>query len=539
MLEVLNKLKAVLPELSDYQKFLSMINRPYIKEIVFKLILNIINRNNSPFLIHGAGTHTEWVLRELDKVNINSYIKGIIDKNCQESFYDKKLNKYVYPLNYIKKNSNINIIIAHKYFEEEMFNDLLNEGAAIKHLFRVFTSLDYLELIYENLSKNLNSDIIFDSKKKKTVFIKVHQGIFNNDILKYLAKELDWQLVEINLQSNDKVILNDEFQVYQCGKNPIKMVKIIEELNPDLVIVEAHFDSLYYPVILINLIFPKLPIITSLYDIIIMHRENDKNRYLEYITEKYAIEKSRAIIHRTTEDLILYLKDKYNTKSKNDFVFQPFISKKIFVKIKRKHLSFPIKLVSAHNILNTDLARKSGGIESDVIGLYKTLLKQGFEIDIYFKGITKKQLEMDYSDYLELKKDYDNLNIFPGISQEEVLKILPNKYDFALTLYNNFESAPFGRNSLINYEIGGRIYFYLSIGLPVITTTFFKRQEAIINENKIGIAIHSSKLQYLNKFIDNVEYPKMQQNVLNLRNKLSLEYKRGELNKFIKGVLSD
>ena len=532
------KVKQVFNSPMEFLKLMMKISKPYDQELVFKVVLDIFNNSEFQFFLHGAGTHTSWLLQKLDKSKFNR-IEGVIDKSTKEQYFSKKINKIIYPFSSfnskLKLNPNYKIIVAHPKSEFEMISDLLELGVDINNIYPIYSGEKYLLKILEKEMQTVISPI-----KKKTnqrvIVINAYDGIVRKELLVNLEDYLKWDLIEINLQKPENAILNEKCNVFPSTNDHIKMIHLVKVLNPDLIIVRDHFDNYQISSILLSVFHADCPLISTYYDLINIHLENDGTRNLDNNCEKFAIENSTGIIHRGNKESIEYLKDNFKINFPYEFEFQPYISKKNYPEIKKRKLKKIVKLVSAHSIFHKELANRLFP-GNDVAGLYEIILQQGFEVDIYFKGLEQISMNQLYSDYLNLQEKYSNLKILSGVSQKELFNILPNKYDFALNLLVDSQENIMGRPAGAKYEIGGRFYFYLSMGLPIITTSYIDREVKLIKENQAGITTYAHELSRLTDLIEKVDYNELLQNVLIAREKFALENQLEPAVNFIKEIV--
>lgn len=528
---------------SDFVQIVKNVCKPD-REIALKMVFEAFSDANSKFYLRGLGTHTTWLISKLHSNGLFDRILGIVDKATAAPFLHPSLNLNVFPLQAITLMPGQKILIAHEQWENEMVRELSQFNLSKTELLTIYTSEAYTERLVEKI-------LAFDDRQCE-IPVALRQKIANRRVLvvngytceiliSYKCQEIletiyGWQIIRINVYELNDAPNRDNDAILQCNGRYDKLLSYVALLKPDVIIAEDHFNNCQLAVILLTLFFPKTPIISTYYDLIHIHIENDAKRRLQYISEKLAIESSNGIIHRTFPTAIEYLHNKYHINCKRAIDFQPYASKTLFPEIVIKHKHRQFNLVSAHSIVPTAGANSVGTLESDVIGLYEIVLSQGINVDIFFKGADAKMMNRDYNDYIALQERYHNLKIHQGVSQQE-LSIILRRYDFALILHTDDELPHVRRISASKFETSGRYYFYLAMGLPIITTGFVVNNAALVKDNGVGIVICSNALGNLKNDLKSVNYRLLQQNVIQFREKLALENQVNRLGRFINGIM--
>ena len=514
------------------------------KSIVSRIVTEAIQNSSSKFYLYGAGSHTQWILSHLRNVGELEKIVGVVDKSAITPYYNNVLEIVVNPLKPFRLKPGEKIIIAHQKWESDMIDDCMQIGIPRDRIHTVYTSEEYMELIAAKIFsfQSLLCDIPIEIRTKKTSKRVVVVNGFNANLLisyacqNLLSQELGWEFVRVNLHALKDAQAQEKVHVLECNGQHDRLLKYVSLLSPDVILAEDHLDNCQITTILLRIAFHKIPIISTYYDLIHIHREYDKNRKLEFASEKFAIENSEGILHRTSVEAIQYLNDQYDIYSKNHICFQPYASKTTFPEIIIKNKTYPFKLVSAHTIYDTASSKKHKTFESDVVGLYENVLKQGIEVDIFIKGAVGETLKANYSDYLALEQDFPNFKVYNGLAQHEIIEILPVKYDFALNLFVDYENHPAGRQALGMFEFSGRYFFYIAMGLPIITTTFLQQSAAFVRDNGLGIVIHSNQLDQLKKILKQTNHQSLLKNIAQFRDSIALESQIASLGSYFRNI---
>lgn len=528
------------PPVSDFVQILKKVFKPD-REIALNIILEILKNTTSRYYLRATGTQAKWIVSQLQRNGLLNKILGVIYQSAIVPFYNKSLKLKVFPLTTTLMPGE-KIVIVDEALEHDMVIEFVRRDVPMKLLLKVYTSQEYVEHLVRKLLKFNRMVCVLPAMLKKhkdqarVVLVngQTCEITVNCKCLEMLRQDFEWEIIRVNLHNLNEASASGYNAALQCDGKYDKLLKYVALLQPDLLIIEDHFDNYQFAVLLLTIFFSEIPIISIYYDLIHIHLENNKDRYLQYVSEKSAIENSIGIVHRTVPAAIEYLKYHYHINCKNAIDFQPYTSKTLFPQIVIKNKSYPFNLVSAHSIVPTDRAKSVGTLDSDVILLYETVLRQGINVDIYFKGASDETIRTYYSDYLVLQKEYKNLKIHQGIPMQDLIKKLPVYYDFALVLHIDYDLLPVARDATRRFEISGRYYFYVSMGLPIISTTFLTRSAAFVDENDVGLVIHSKELHNLKRNLRKVNYCQLQHNVVKLREELALENQVARLGNFIR-----
>ena len=404
-------------------------------------------------------------------------------------------------------------------------------------------------------------------RKKQIVFIEGYSYVITYKISK-LFKEKGYETILIRLleqvesdkrfynQAYDKVI---EFKLSYHKVTYKNLLKIIISniknlkflitsfvnilrLKPYVIIGRAPLSS---PIAFFRIFFKKTPFVYFPYDIrsqAFPTLEIAKKTLpsFEIKADRFCFEHSDGIMHKGAPNELKYLNGRMlgnNIKlPKHQIAFHPYCSKEFCVPTNKNKLSKDDG--ELHLVYIGGAGKRSKEFYSIFLKQSKEVIEQKIHIHFYFSLSIPNKEEPNEQDlirrFLEEYKDYPNIKYFhleKSFNPKEIVKEI-SKYDFGISLFTKHKEDGLEPG----LGTGNKISTYLEAGIPF----FYGKWYTFTNNlrKKYGINLILPKdIKDLRKIIKKLDYPKLEKNVLKMREDYSMEKQFPRLEKFIKDVV--
>jgi hypothetical protein len=233
--------------------------------------------------------------------------------------------------------------------------------------------------------------------------------------------------------------------------------------------------------------------------------------------ERECLEKADGVVAHCLEANVAFRKYGISKKPKTLF-FPLYCDDDFFQEHTKKFNPNEIHLVYAGGIAGSHRNPKQYG-NIQFHGLIDTLTKQGLHFHIY---PSPGNQAIEYEEYEAIAKKNPLFHFHQPVAQQELAKEL-GKYDFGIHLgfVNDAEHA----QSVDKYKYCTtlKLFNFIEAGIPTIISDNLIYQAWILNRHCAGVEISRFDLESLPVKLNSVDYKKLQKDLLEKRNLLSLK----------------
>lgn len=492
-----------------------------------------------PFFLYGAGTHSQAILQTFQDTPLCHQLKGILDGNAKPG---QQLQGYsVFPALDALKYSDHKIVLSHHEFEDSMYDHLIKMGVDNANIIPIYLSEAYGEQVIQQRLPEFSLPPAKSNTIKRVVTISARPTkVLHENIMKHVRQEDQFELIQIKMDRLESETSNQAYHHTFCAQNSIFFCfYLLQQLNPDLVIVQEHYPTGNFLPMVIKQTFPHFKVVGEFYDFLPL-TFNDP-----YVLSRESYWRPEDVkLALTAEAWCLHHLDGMITKESGEVLgqylkpipyleFRPHLTKHIF-KNKTTRIHSPIRLIYAGRITPSHEPAVMFG-DNQLIDVFQALLTQHFSVTTYSTCTTNAMLQSRYADYLELAKHTDfHLNL--AIPQETLLTHLANNYDFGLILGIPKDNS----EQQISYQVtvSGKLCTYMAAGIPVIVGSYLSVMAKWVSNYGIGIVVDAHQLESLPRLIQQHHYPELVENVIQYREKYNLENALPDISHFLKQMLA-
>jgi len=409
------------------------------------------------------------------------------------------------------------------------FDRLTRLKKRVKQLLRKY-KVGGLSAIFNNLfSKKVIDRINSPSDKKKILYITITPSfnLLRQSI--YIRKDGNYETILLLESPWLLKLMEKHFDVVHIYDTYYELAQILKEVKPYLIHVQGAMLGSDFLCILAKLL-SKTKVIFEFYDVpsLFISMEDsisvwgNKNTELGFFAEQYACENADGIILGYSCEAADILKKRYDIKAPilefHSYVCTEFVSKKNITKY--SHEDGKIHFVLGGFVAPSKFPKRIFG-DCQYHELIEVITKQGICLDIFTtphaSSIKFKQI---YSDYIAISSTNNLFRINKGLLPDEAADGF-SRYDFGIMsiLYNQEIS----RSESLNTRIPGRFFLYIEAGLPIITCEELKYVSKLVRDYEIGIVVSQKDVHRLSRIISKHDYEKLKNNVISVREKLSME----------------
>lgn len=381
-------------------------------------------------------------------------------------------------------------------------------------------SLFVLKINATSLSgiKNLDNTIVFTG-------LQLNHRVIKH--LKYLKKLAPFQLVVIHHTSDKAEDLSASFYDFKISFRNKFHLKRILHCSEKLKLIYAFASKPSYAKVAIEV--AKCPTIFDPYDcLIVYYGKNPKQEWMqkEIIDEEFCFKNATGILARNLE--INKSFELYNLKKTKNILFSDYCDNDYFVS-KNKN-STAESIVYSGGIYGKHMLKSSHGIENFFDFIY-SMNDQGIDVNIYPSPHTMPEV---YYDYAEESKKLKHLHLHKTVLQKDLATEISG-YHFGVSPHFKEESSVVSKDKL---ERGTSLKFFnfLEAGLPVLMSSEMTYMAWLIKRYKIGVVFSKEDIPNLSTILERHSYFELQNNVLKIREQLSMENNFNRLLTFIENI---
>jgi len=249
--------------------------------------------------------------------------------------------------------------------------------------------------------------------------------------------------------------------------------------------------------------------------------------------ERYCLENAKGIIHKGPDDEIEYYRQHGYEIKCPEMTWMNYCDKDLFASSSQNIRS---KQNGETHLVYAGLISNNPSLKYIYfIPLAKILAKQNIHLHIYPKFGDQRLTYEGHHEYIKLAKYEKYFHFHRPVS----LKYLINEisvYDWGIWIHAD-DSSVRTHPEKVKIGSGNKIFSYLESNLPMIVSSSRLYGKKIIEENNIGFAISDADWDKFGKLIKSRNYHVLKQNVLNVRDKLSLQNQSDRLIKFYDEIL--
>lgn len=162
--------------------------------------------------------------------------------------------------------------------------------------------------------------------------------------------------------------------------------------------------------------------------------------------------------------------------------------------------------------------------------VFKDILKQGYFIDIYYFR-NSEDIADEYRQYF---KGEAGISFIKGKPLNHLLPEVAGKYQWGYMIYRSqFRIV----KQHVEAALPSRIFTYAALGIPIVINEELRYSAGFIRDNGIGVVVSKDDIPNLRAILSNVDYNKMQRNILKFREKYSLENYENRFIRFIQDCM--
>lgn len=242
--------------------------------------------------------------------------------------------------------------------------------------------------------------------------------------------------------------------------------------------------------------------------------------------EKYCFENTTGIIARNLE--VNESLRRYGLEGKPTILFSDYCDNGNFTYREKvlKH-GDEISLVYAGGLYGKSARGSSHGIEN-----FDALISSLPQNKIYLHLYPNPDAPIDYYyDYIVEQKQNPFLKVHKSIPQKQMGEEL-SKYHFGVLPHFKEKSSKISPAKLA-YGTSNKFFNFLEAGLPILVSSEMIFMAWLVNRYKIGIVFNEQEQKNLRAVIENCNYTLLQQNVLFVREQLSMHNNQLRYIKFV------
>lgn len=247
--------------------------------------------------------------------------------------------------------------------------------------------------------------------------------------------------------------------------------------------------------------------------------------------EHFCFAKSNGIIARNLE--VKESLRRYNLPSKSNILFSDYCDNSNFTfATKSIAKGAEISLVYAGGLYGKSARSSSHGIEN-FDALIESLPSNRIELHLY----PNPDAPIDYYyDYILEQKNNPFLKVHQTIPQKEMGKEL-SKYHFGVLPHFKEENAKIS-DAKLAFGTSNKFFNFLEAGLPILVSNEMIYMAWLVKRYQIGIVFSEKEQHNLRSIIEQCNYSVLQQNVLKVREKLSMQHNQQRFIKFVQQFLN-
>jgi hypothetical protein len=260
--------------------------------------------------------------------------------------------------------------------------------------------------------------------------------------------------------------------------------------------------------------------------LIVYYGKYPKQRWMreEIVDEEFCFNNAKGVIARNLESKKSL--EAYSIVNKKNIFFTDYCDGDYFINPERRNTS-TISITYSGGIYGRHMLKSSHGIEN-FFDFIDSMNEQSIDVHIYPSPHTKPEV---YADYVEEAKRLKHLFLHKTVLQKNLSKEI-SKYYFGVSPHFKEESSAVSKDKL---ELGTSLKFFnfLEAGIPVLMSAEMKFMAWLVERYNIGIVFTKEDIPNLAEIIGKCDYEALQQNVIKVRERLSMKKNISRLIRFI------
>jgi glycosyltransferase involved in cell wall biosynthesis len=385
-----------------------------------------------------------------------------------------------------------------------------------KYLFINFTSgLDFILYCLSIPDTQFRNDLA--TKEKTVIYLGEYSWPRITRIAKYVKKDFGYRIILICFKGGLLPKLNpDGFDQVITFRNGWHLKRIVRRLNKAKLI-HAYGPVNKYPAI--GLKAARIPVVYDCQDVVgcyygLEPEYNHIRKEVEY--ERINFTQSQGLVAQSAEPIVG--RKIYKTPAGTKSIFFPiYCDAEAFIpKNKIEKLTDGLHIVYIGGVAGSHRdPERYGSIQFQ--WLIDTFSKLNIHFHIY---PSPANMEADYIEYEYIAKSNAYFHFHPSVSQSELTKEI-SKYHFSIVPF--FSGQNLQSNIKYKYATAFKLFNYIEAGLPVLVSEDMGFQSWIIKRYSCGLTIDKKDLLDLNTFLKQFDYTKLISDLIDNREKLSLQ----------------
>jgi len=475
-------------------------------------------------LLYGAGEHTRQLIEAVDFSNVE--IEGIVDKyHCGNKHF---LGYPIFSPSDIPVINPDMVLISSQIYEEEIYQEICylqdQFQITIQKIYDdrfIFLSQERLLETFKEVQASLN-----EQTGKRTIIYVTYPPNLNFVRQSIALRKNNFYTIFLSFdQTIDPASLSPYFdQIHICTFYEI--MNIILNLRPYLFHVSNSTANTHYLPTIIKL-FSSAPVICEFYDIrsLFLPYEDDvayrgkEITDMVHATELFSFENMDGVIYKNSPEIKEILGTKYNMKKTAMMEFQSYPTSSYFAyPLFHQRKKDKIKLVYAGVIAPSSEPNQLFG-DIQIISFCRTLLDQSLELHVYTRPYYNDKAQC--ADYDKLAENDENFYFHSGILPDKLTNEISH-CDFGMLIFH-FPPTLRVQNEHFQTSMSTKLFTYLEAGLPLLVSEELHYMASLIKSWGLEIVFKQEELKNIKDVIQKYDYAQLRKNVLEYRNRFSME----------------
>ena len=162
-----------------------------------------------------------------------------------------------------------------------------------------------------------------------------------------------------------------------------------------------------------------------------------------------------------------------------------------------------------------------------LINLIKLITRQEIEFNIFLNPYQAKLANGNFQDYFDLEQRNPNFHIMDGVSPDRLPGAISHMGYGSLVYL--FPDEFLIKKKHFSNMMPTKFFSYIEAGLPVLVSDRLKGVSKEVERNGLGIVLKKKDLYGIGDILKNANYHQLKNNVLNYREKHSMDHEIGRL----------
>ncbi len=250
--------------------------------------------------------------------------------------------------------------------------------------------------------------------------------------------------------------------------------------------------------------------------------------------ERELYKRVHCLTHKMPSEAIEEMRNVWDIKCKDFFILSLpckdfFINPDVEEKLKKKW-----SIVFAGGVMPYHIALKRGCGNHIFDPIICSLNEQNIKFTIYVNQNARNMYWEEHKRYFDMQDRLLNFKFRPGYPFFRLPEKIAN-FHFGL-IYDNISACSFNKKHF-KYNMATKMFSYLEAGLPLLVYEEAEFMKEIVVKNNLGIIYDLNRLDSINKLLQKNDYVELCKNVINFRDRFSLEKNLFKLQQSLDSVL--